>query len=133
MKIGDSMKKNVITSPASSTVRDAVLRFVQNQISMLPVVDSAGRPVGTIHLRDLLDKVLPAIVELLDDFDYVGDFGAIEDRVPDSSWLEKPVRTVMQPVETVEVKCGLVRAFSIMQKHRMLDLPVVDDEGKLVG
>jgi len=133
MKISESMKTTVITIPESATVRDAVVQFVNNQISMLPVVDSAGRPIGAIHLRDLLKKVLPVFVDLITDFDYVGDFGAIEDRKPERAWLERRVTTVMEPLETVEASSGLARAFSIMKKRRILDLPVVDEEGKLVG
>ena len=133
MKVGDSMKTTVVTIAQSAKVRDAVLLFVNNHISMLPVLDKEGRPVGAVHLRDLLERVMPVFVDLIKDFDYVGDFGAIEDGMPEASWLEGAVTTVMEPIETVETSSGLVRAFSIMKKRDILDLPVVDREGRLAG
>lgn len=133
MIIRNSMKTTVVTIPQTATVRQAVLTFVANQISMLPVVDSAGRPVGAIHLRDLLEKILPDFVDLIADFDYVGNFGAGEEGMPDPSWLDERVTAAMAPVETVEATSGLVRAYAIMKKQHILDLPVVDGEGRLVG
>jgi CBS domain-containing protein len=133
MKISNSMKRRVITISETALVRDAVLQFVHNQISMLPVVDADGRPVGVIKLGELLKRVLPSFVDLIEDFDYVGDFGAMENGIPDPTWLKEPVTAVMRPIEFVDDECGLIRAFSLMKKRDLLDLPVVDKDGRLVG
>jgi len=40
---------------------------------------------------------------------------------------------LMQPAIRVEEDCGLLRAYAFMLQHRILDLPVVDKDGRLVG
>ena len=39
----------------------------------------------------------------------------------------------MQPPVFVEQSCGLLRAFAIMTKRQLRDLPVTDGERRLVG
>jgi CBS domain-containing protein len=39
----------------------------------------------------------------------------------------------MRPATTVEEDCGLLRAYALMIQHEMHDLPVVRDDGTLVG
>jgi CBS domain-containing protein len=39
----------------------------------------------------------------------------------------------MQPPVSVEADSGLLRAFSMLRKHELHDLPVVDENGILVG
>jgi hypothetical protein len=67
------------------------------------------------------------------DFDYVGDFGAMEDREPAEEDLFQSIADVMEEPTYVEENSGLVRAFAFIYKHQLSDLPVVNDEGKLVG
>ena len=40
---------------------------------------------------------------------------------------------VMEEATFVRDDSGLVRAFAFIHKHQLIDLPVVDREGKLVG
>ena len=39
----------------------------------------------------------------------------------------------MQPATSVVETCGLLRAYALMLKHNMHDLPVVSEENVLVG
>jgi CBS domain-containing protein len=43
------------------------------------------------------------------------------------------MRDLMQPPVAVDQTCGLLRAFAIMTKHEIRDLPVVNNTGGLVG
>jgi CBS-domain-containing membrane protein len=127
------MKKTIITAPVTATVADAAYLFCTHHIGMLPVVDKAGNLVGILQLRDLLHLIMPAFVDLIDDIDYVGDFGAMEDREPAQEELNQPISEVMEEPTCVRDDSGLVRAFAFIYKHELIDLPVVDREGKLVG
>ena len=133
MQIRQSMKTNIVTTPVTATVADAANLFWSHHIGMLPVIDDAGRLVGILQLRDLLHLIMPVFVELIEDFDYVGDFGAIEDREPAWEELNLPISEVLEAPISVEADSGLVRAFAFIHKHELLDLPVVDSDGKLVG
>lgn len=133
MEIGQCMKRNVIAVQESTTLGEAAKAFVGNRIGTLPVVDADGYLVGVLHIRDLIELVMPAFVGLIDDFDYVRDFGILEQRRPAPEVMAKPVSDYMEPPVALRTSAGLLRAFSTIYKHNLLDLIVVDDDRKLVG
>lgn len=133
MKIADCMKRDVVSITASASIGQTAARFAARHIGMLPVVDAAGHLVGVLQLRDLLALVMPDFVQLVEDFDFVHDFGAVESRQPSPEMLARPVTEVMQPPISVEATCGLLRAFAVLREHDLHDLPVVDASGRLVG
>ncbi len=134
MKVKDYMKRKVISIGESATIGEAAALFVNHHIGTLPVVDPAGRLVGVLQMRDLLALVMPDFVRLIEDFDFVPDFGALESRLPSSTAVAHPVREVMEPPLSVDENCGLLRAFALLRQHELYDMPVVASEAKtLVG
>jgi CBS domain-containing protein len=133
MKIRDCMKRNVVSIPVSATLGEAARTLADHNIGMLPVVDESGRLVGLLHLRDLMELVMPTFVRLVEDFDFVHDFGAVELTRPSPGAMQRPVREVMQEPVIVDESCGLVRAFAILHDHGWYDLPVVSADRRLVG
>jgi CBS domain-containing protein len=133
MQISQCMKTKIVTTLSTATVADAANLFWIHHIGMLPVVDDDGYLVGILHLRNLLDLIMPVFVDLIEDFDYVGDFGAIESKEPAREELNLPISKVMEAPTYVEEDSGLIRAFAFIHKHDLLDLPVVNENGKLVG
>lgn len=129
------MKRHVIAVTPSTTVRDAAQIVVAHHIGTLPVVDEQGTLIGVVRLDDLLRVFLPDFVALLEDIDFVHDFGALEflqpKDVPEAAKLT--MRDLMQPPTAVEMTCGLLRAYAIMLKHDIRDLPVINQAGGLVG
>lgn len=133
MKISDCMKRDVVSIAGTSTIAEAAGVFASRHVGLLPVLDAAGQLVGMVQLRDLLALVMPAFVRLVEDFDFVHDFGAIETQRPAPEILARPVRAVMQPPISVDERCGLVRAFATLRQHDLHDLPVVTPAGRLAG
>ena len=133
MTVDQCMKLEVITVSAAATVAEAVSLFNDHHIGMLPVLNGEGHLVGIINLRDMLDLVMPAFVNLIDDFDYVTDFGALEGKQPSNDLLSQPVTAVMQTPVFVPADSGLLRAFAYLHKYELLDMPVVDEQERLVG
>ena len=133
MRVNRCMKKTVITIPVTATVGDAANLFCANHVGTLPVIDKDGHLVGILLLRDLIHLIMPAFVDLVEDIDYVGDFGAMEAYEPAEEELMLPISDVMEEPTCVKENSGLVRAFSFIDKHQLLDLPVVNEAGKLVG
>ncbi len=78
---------------------------------------------------------MPDFVALMDNIDFVHDFGVLENLqskdMPEVARLT--VKDIMQPPVAVGEKCGLLRASATMAKHRVRDLPVIDNEGRIVG
>jgi CBS domain-containing protein len=100
---------------------------------MLPVVDEAGKPIGILRLRDLLSLELPDFFSLVEDVDFVHDFGAVETTRPTLEQLNHLVTSLMQPILAVESDSGLLRAYALMLKEDVQDLPVTDAQGILAG
>ena len=133
MNVSDCMKREVVTLPDTATIGQAAALFAARHIGMLPVLDGAGRLVGTLQLRDLLALVMPDFVRLVEDFDFVHDFGVLETQRPAPEVLARPVRQVMQAPISVNETCGLLRAFSTLRHRDLHDLPVVTADNRLVG
>ena len=133
MDVSMCMKKKIITAPDTASVAQAASIFCDNHIGTLPVVEESGTLVGILQLHDLLHLIMPAFVDLIEDFDHVVDFGAMEDREPTLEELNKSITEVMDEPIYVQDDSGLVRAFAMIIKHELLDLPVVNRDGQLVG
>jgi len=133
MNVKASMKTRVITVKDTDDLGAAAKKFVKHHVGMLPVINAEGKLVGVLQLRDLLNLVLPDFTRLMEDFDFVNSFGAAGDIQPSKEEVAKKVSEVMEPPVCVEDKCGLNRAFALLHKHNLTDLPVVDAEYCLVG
>jgi CBS-domain-containing membrane protein len=133
MNIGDCMKPNVVSIRATASISEAASTMVTSHVGLLPVVTSKDRPIGMITLQELLTLELPDFVRLLEDVDFVHDFGAVESTRPEPELLEQPITTLMRPVMTVEETGGLLHAYALMIKHDLTDLPVINSKGELTG
>jgi len=133
MNISDCMKRNVVSITETASVREAAAIFVKKHIGLLPVLDQNNKLVGVVGLRDLLFLELPDFVNFVADVDFVHDFGAVETTHPPASVLDKSIKTLMKPTITVHEDSGLLRAYALMLQHDLHDMPVVSEDGKLVG
>jgi CBS domain-containing protein len=127
------MKRNVVSIPATATIRDAAAVFVKHHIGLLPIVDEDEKPIGVVGLRDLLTLELPDFVRFVEDVDFVHDFGAVETTRPSAKALAKPIKTLMKNAITVPEDSGLLRAYALILQHNVHDILVVSETGKLIG
>ena len=133
MDLFSCMKKNVIHISPESSLSEAADTFIRHHIGTLPVVDTSGKLVGILLIRDLVSLVLPDFVHMMQDIDFILDFGAAETRKPDNEMLTTRVCKIMTPPISAKCDCSLLRASALIKKHNLLDLPVVDDDERLIG
>lgn len=133
MKIRDCMKRNVVSIPETSTIREAAAVFVKEHVGLLPIVDQYDKLVGVVGLRDLLTLELPDFISFVADLDFVHDFGAVETTRPSAKVLDESIKTLMKPPITVQEDSGLLRAYALMLQHNLHDVPALSENGKLVG
>ena len=133
MKIRDCMKRNVVSIPESSTIRETAAVFVKAHVGLLPIIDAENNLVGVVGLRDLLSLQLPDFVNFVADVDFVHDFGAVESTHPSAEVLNRSIKTLMRPPITVPEESGLLRAYALMLQHMLHDMPIISKAGKLVG
>jgi CBS domain-containing protein len=133
-EIANCMKRNVIFIGPDITVGEAVTLMIEKRIGTLPVVDDEDNLIGLTTISDIVKIFLPDFVALLDDIDFIKDFGNL--KIPSSEILEEVenqlVSEIMEEPVAVEGDSSLIRALSIMHKHNLSDLPVLN-QGKLCG
>jgi CBS domain-containing protein len=133
MEIRKHMKRNVISIPQTSTIREAAAVLVKHHIGLLPIVGKNKKLIGVVDLRDLLALELPDFVNFIADVDYVHDFGAVETTRPPAETLDQSIETLMKPAIRVHEDTGLLRVYSLMLQHKLHDMPVVSRQDELVG
>jgi CBS-domain-containing membrane protein len=133
--VGDCMKRRVVTVSSSTTVEEASRLVVREHVGTLPVVDHEGILTGVVRLHDLLRVFMPDFVHLLDNIDFVHDFGALEQAQPKTTpqARELTMAELSRPPVSVQEDSGLMHALATLMKHQVQDLPIVDEEGRLVG
>ncbi|HEY6853248.1 MAG TPA: CBS domain-containing protein [Gemmatimonadales bacterium] len=72
MQVAELMRTNLITVAADATVADAIDTLARARVSALPVLDRAGRAVGVLTTRDILEaegkcRAAPARDHLFED------------------------------------------------------------------
>ena len=96
-----------------TTTIDLVARMMaQNDCGEIPVVDIADHPIGVITDSDIVCRVVA------------------EGMNPMGHTVEA---YMTRPVVTVRVTAPLDEVVACMEEHQVRRLPVVDDEGRLVG
>ena len=133
MNISQCMKRNVVSILETSTVREAAAIFVKEHVGLLPIVDQNNKLAGVVGLRDLLSLVLPDFVNFVADVDFVHDFGAVENTRPSARVLDRSIQFLMKPPITVNDDSGLLRAYALMLQHNLHVMPVLSEDGQLVG
>jgi CBS-domain-containing membrane protein len=121
MKVKDLMRTNVVTLQAADVLGVADDIMNMGRIRHLPVVDPANRVIGIVTQRDLYKASVSSVLGF--------------DRAKEHEWLGKVrVRDIMTTnVITIDAEAGVVEAVDKMITGKIGSLPVVDENGKLVG
>ncbi|MFG2616449.1 CBS domain-containing protein [Streptomyces sp. NPDC048507] len=106
--VADLMTPSAVTVRRATAFKEIVRLLEEFDITAMPVIDEAGHPVGVVSEADLLRR-RP-----------VGGAATAE-------------QLMTSPAVTARPEWSVVRAARVMQRHRVKRLPVVDEEGRLVG
>jgi CBS domain-containing protein/anti-sigma regulatory factor (Ser/Thr protein kinase) len=108
LKIGDIMTRQIFTATPATTMREVKSLLRDHRISGLPVL-SDGNLAGVVSIEDLIH--------------------ALEENA-----LDAPVNRYMTTlVHTIGERESAVRALNVFATTRVGRLPVVDDDGRIVG
>jgi len=133
-KIGKWMKREVVSINSDATLREVATLILEKRIGTVPVVDNGGTLVGTISITDIVKLFLPDFVAVMDEIDFVHDYGNLENTSEEDRLRARmlQVSDIMEEPVAMEDDAGLVHALSVMEKHNLRDL-IVTRDGKLVG
>lgn len=136
MLVKDLMTPNVITVIEDDTVEKCANLLSTYDLSGLPVLDNDGRVQGIITEGDLIRRASriqgPAYLELLGGIIYLDNPNTFLDQVKQS--MGSFASNVMSKnVVTVKPNTEIEDAATLLVKHQIKRLPVVNPDQTLVG
>ncbi|WP_038058011.1 CBS domain-containing protein [Thermus amyloliquefaciens] len=135
MKVAELMTKNPDTISPEATLEEAARRILEKRYGSLPVVDQEGHLLGILQVEELLphpENIPFSDVEALQLFgEWVdGDFLAEIYR----RYQKTPVKAVMRTdIPRLHPEDPVGRALELLLTSEVRHLPVVDQDGRLVG
>jgi CBS domain-containing protein len=143
IEVTDAMQKNVIKFKATDSILKVAQSLRDNKISGAPIVDEENKVIGIISEGDIIrllevhspkiNLILPAPLDLIElpirmkyEFDEIA-----EDMERASSVIIGDIMT--KNVFKVHENESISDAAQLMDSKSVNRLPVVDDNGKLVG
>jgi len=135
MKVKDVMSKDLIAVGPSTGIREIYRIFCKRNIGGVPVVDDKNRILGMVTKTELLDVVIPDYFDMVADFLFIDDFGALEERLESIPSLELFIAEDLMIRDVVAIKenASLMKAPVLMNKYNIRRLPVIDETDKMVG
>lgn len=136
MYIKDIMTKEVITVNEDDTVEKCANLLITHDLSGLPVLDSNGKVKGMVTEGDLIRRASriegPPVLEVLGGLFYLESPKKFIDKLKKSMGsIASEIMT--EDVVTVDPDKQIEDAATLLVKHKIKRLPVIDNEGNLLG
>jgi CBS domain-containing protein len=135
MNVADIMTREVVSVRADMRVGQIARVFREHQLSGLPVIDEAGELVGIITELDMVKRharpQMPAFLPLLGAYIPLGTKEYKESLRRITGVTAEDIMTT--PVNTISPDASVEDAATVMVSNRSNPLPVVDDNGRMVG
>ncbi len=132
MKVSQLMVKDLTSVEADDTIRSLVETLETSETSSVPVTDAESRLVGIISERDVLAAAVPKYMELLHSASFMPNIDQLTaglNRIADDSVK----RYIIQKVVSTSADSYDLQAADLMLRNKLRLLPVVDEDGVLVG
>jgi len=119
MFISKVMTRNVVTINKDADILTAQEKLIKQRIRHLPVVDRNNLLIGIVTDRDIRSALPSSQLADQDKFEEIASYKI------ENIMTKNPVS--ISPLDTIQ------DALLLLQKSRFGALPVVDDQGKLIG
>ena len=132
MKVRELMLRDLTSVDPADTIRTLIETLESAETSSVPVTDENNRLVGIVSERDVLAVALPRYMELLQNASFVPNLDQLASGL--ARIEDQPIRKFMNetPVR-VDALAEDLQAADLMLRHKLRLLPVVDQDGVLVG
>ncbi len=135
MKARDYMSTDVVSVGRAANVDEIASLLKKRAISGVPVVDEENKLLGVVTHEELINIFIPHYLSMFDELAFLDDLGAIEAQtmaeIEPSLFLAEDVM-VSDPV-TVRPETSIMKAAALLLNRRLVFLPVIDEEGRVVG
>jgi CBS domain-containing protein len=127
-KVDSVMTARPVVTAETAGFKELAGLLAEHRISALPVVDDAGRLVGVVSEADLL---LKETFGLGDNHHLVESSRARREHAKAGALLARDLMT--SPAVTIRPDAPIVEAARVMHDKAVKRLPVVDEDGRVVG
>ncbi len=137
MVVADIMTNKVLTVSRESRVDEAYRTMRDRHIRHLPVVDSSGALAGMVSDRDIRQILIPMAADQASSLP-TEEAGPAPKSPKERQWSFQPTTVtvgeiMIENVFTVPPKTDVADAASLIYFQKIGSLPVVDDQGQMVG
>ena len=135
MKVKDVMTRDVVAIGLSAPLREIYGILCEKNIGGVPVSDGEGNLLGMVTKTELIDVLIPDYFDMIGDFLFIDDLGALEEKLEFMPSLELFIAEdlMIKNVISINENASLMKAPVLMNKYNIRRLPVVKDNNKLVG
>ena len=136
--VADIMERDPITVGPELDVESVIRVLRENELPGVPVVDDSGKLVGIITENDLIlrdeqaDLHLPHHLDIMGGVIYLESMKHFEERIKKAFASKGEDMMTSDPI-TVTPDAPVEEAAKLIAKRKHNRLPVVDDDGRLVG
>lgn len=132
----DIMTREVFTVPAEMPLDELARQFAEKRVSGFPVLGADGRIAGVVTETDLIHQNerlhIPTTFALFDSVFVLGSSKRLDEEV--RRVAATTVEEIMTPDPVlVRAETGVPQVAALMAEKNVHTLPVVDDEGRLIG
>ncbi|WP_058486266.1 CBS domain-containing protein [Defluviitalea phaphyphila] len=136
MTAKDIMQRNVLYIKKDMLIKDIAKLLFENKISGVPVVDDDKKVIGIVTEKDLLTKDknprFPSYVEFLGSIIFLEGVKRYDEELRKLA-ATKAEEIMTKKVHTIKEDTSIEEIASIMVEERVNRVPVVDEEGRLIG
>lgn len=129
LAVSDLMTRDVVTVKRETSLEEAARRLSGLRISGMPVVDDHDRVIGVIGELDIMSAMGGKRGAGLRDFLR----RILGEPVPARKTGERVEDVMSAPAITIRAAADVREAARVLDDRRIKRLPVVDDDGKLIG
>ena len=136
MQVIDAVQKDILKVKRSLSLRKLLHLFKDFHTSpLIPVVDKEEHLIGVVYSENLLDLLRSPQIKLFRNIPFADVDEDVFDLEPISSMGELIIVDDIMDANFISIKVtdSLENAYKSMRLHKKERLPVIDEEGRIVG
>jgi CBS domain-containing protein len=132
MKVRQIMTKDLTSVEKDTSVKELIFILKNSELANMPVVDEEGKLIGVISEKDLIKAALPGYFDMLHSTSFIPDMNQLAKKL--TQIADDPIEKYLhQDVILVREDDDDLQAADLIIRKNVKNLPVVDEEGRLVG
>jgi CBS domain-containing protein len=135
MKVRNHMTTDVISVDRTANVAEIAALLKNHRITGVPVLDDGKHLLGLVTHEELINIFIPHYLYMFDELAFLDDLGEIEAQtmaeIEPTLFLAEDIMAT--ELLTVTPETSVMKVAALMVNKKLVLIPVVDEEGRVVG